>query len=210
MKSPVKGWQAQQTADEEQDDDSDENCEDFLYEDDFLDVEDEEMSEYAHSQHTEGTDLDSDTEEPDDITALAAIHFNYNIQRNVAKKRDGSRKVKIVFPKFKNGEATVRDERIPPNFDYIQDIFQTMEEALKNPENSQIAASQWKRQTPQHMDSMLPKQLREAALQQWLHKQSLVVLDVPPTNPAGKRWPTNKSKASLFHLQEANERTQEC
>eukprot|EP00794_Sanderia_malayensis_P016323 gene16323-biopygen12003 len=305
--------EVEQTPDAGQDEESDEDFEDLLYdENDFLDVEDEEMSEYAHSQLTEGTDLDSDTEELDEMlstrdrnaeedpkfvvfftqllllfkfcfvcksdgpsvtatkcgtmvsittqcinpacrkeyvwksqplmtdsteyrrlkkeltkkpllkaikkvsndaqtsclegfhsvinqfapkmicyshsgmfcrTALAAMHFNYNIKRNVAKKRDGSRKVKIVFPKFKNGEATVRDKRIPPNFDYIQDIFQTMEEALQNPENLQSAASQLKRQTPQHMDTMLPKQPREVALQQWLHKQSLVVVDVPSTNP---------------------------
>eukprot|EP00794_Sanderia_malayensis_P010439 gene10439-biopygen7614 len=64
--------EVEQTPDAGQDEESDEDFEDLLYdENDFLDVEDEEMSDYAHSQLTEGTDLDSDTEELDEMNGSA-------------------------------------------------------------------------------------------------------------------------------------------
>ena len=48
---------------------------------------------------------------------LAAVHFNYNLHR-VEKKRnaDGVERVKLSYPKFKNGEATVQDVRVTQNF----------------------------------------------------------------------------------------------
>eukprot|EP00794_Sanderia_malayensis_P002212 gene2212-biopygen1978 len=185
LKSPRKG--IQQPLDEASDtEDSDADlCEDLLYEADNFDVEDEVMSEssYAHSQYTEDTDMDSDTEEPDDLTVLAAIHFNSNVQRTIAKKKDGATKIKVVYPKFKNGEATVREKRIAPNFTYIQDVYQTLEESLKNPGILETAASELKAMTPSFMDTMLQKQPRELAVKQWQHRQSLVAVDVPPTTP---------------------------
>jgi len=47
---------------------------------------------------------------------LAALHFNYNLVRDVKTKADGSGQVKIIYPKFKNGVASVRDVRIQPNY----------------------------------------------------------------------------------------------
>lgn len=48
---------------------------------------------------------------------LAAVHFNYNLHRDVKKRNaDGVERVKLSYPKFKNGEATVRDVRITQNF----------------------------------------------------------------------------------------------
>lgn len=48
---------------------------------------------------------------------LAAIHFNFNLQREVKQREvDGVERVKISYPKFKNGEATVRDVRVKQNF----------------------------------------------------------------------------------------------
>ena len=48
---------------------------------------------------------------------LAAVHFNFNLQREVKhREADGVERVKLSYPKFKNGEATVRDVRVQPNF----------------------------------------------------------------------------------------------
>ena len=37
---------------------------------------------------------------------LAALHFNENFERAQAKTRDGSERIRIVFPKQKKGEFT--------------------------------------------------------------------------------------------------------
>ena len=47
---------------------------------------------------------------------LAVLHFNKNLKRNERLDEDGMPQVKIVYPKFKNGEATVRSIRVEPNF----------------------------------------------------------------------------------------------
>ena len=48
---------------------------------------------------------------------LAVVHFNFNLQREVKHHGpDGVERVKVSYPKFKNGEATVRDVRVRPNF----------------------------------------------------------------------------------------------
>ena len=49
-------------------------------------------------------------------TALATIHFNHNVNRELRKKNDGTQRIKVDYPKFKNGEATVRGVRVATNF----------------------------------------------------------------------------------------------
>lgn len=53
---------------------------------------------------------------------ISALHFNHNLHRDVKKNPDGTEQIKVVWPKFKNGEATVRDLKVEPNFDYVEDI----------------------------------------------------------------------------------------
>ena len=47
---------------------------------------------------------------------LAAIHFNFNLMQDTKKKADGSEQIRVLYPKFKNGEASIRDIRIEQNF----------------------------------------------------------------------------------------------
>lgn len=47
---------------------------------------------------------------------IAALYFNLNLFREVKKSADGTQQVKVVWPKFKNGEAAVRDVKVKPNF----------------------------------------------------------------------------------------------
>ncbi|KAK3745185.1 hypothetical protein QZH41_008383, partial [Actinostola sp. cb2023] len=47
---------------------------------------------------------------------LAVVHFNLNLQREEkVREADGVERVKVVYPKFKNGEATVRQVRVKQN-----------------------------------------------------------------------------------------------
>ena len=47
---------------------------------------------------------------------LAAIHFNFNLMRKRKQSPDGSSQIKLTYPKFKDGTATVRDIREKQNF----------------------------------------------------------------------------------------------
>jgi len=47
---------------------------------------------------------------------LAAVHFNFNLQRECRKNADDAEQIQFTYPKFKNGEATVRNVRLSQNF----------------------------------------------------------------------------------------------
>ena len=52
---------------------------------------------------------------------LVAVHFNFNLQREVkCRESDGTERWRVSYPKFKNGEATVRNVKITPNFGKCQ------------------------------------------------------------------------------------------
>ena len=46
----------------------------------------------------------------------AALHFNYNLHREEEVNKDGSVPLKVTYPKFKNGEGTLRNLKIKPIF----------------------------------------------------------------------------------------------
>ena len=54
------------------------------------------------------------------IIAIAILHFNKDLGERTRKSQrnasDGSKQVSVVYPKFKNGEATVRDVKGRANF----------------------------------------------------------------------------------------------
>ena len=48
---------------------------------------------------------------------LAAVHFNFNLQRDARRRiTDNAEQMKVTYPKFKNGEAIVRNVRVSQNF----------------------------------------------------------------------------------------------
>ena len=47
---------------------------------------------------------------------MVILHFNSNLFRDVRQKEDGTEQLAVVYPKFKNGEATVRSVRVEQNF----------------------------------------------------------------------------------------------
>lgn len=50
--------------------------------------------------------------------------------RDVKKKANGSSQVKLIYPKFKNGVASVRDVRIQPNYGVFCLVFLSLSKAL--------------------------------------------------------------------------------
>ena len=48
------------------------------------------------------------------------MHFNNNLKRDELVSPTGKMQVKVVYPKFKNGEATVRSVRVRQNFGKLQ------------------------------------------------------------------------------------------
>ncbi|CAB3980925.1 PREDICTED: uncharacterized protein LOC107342022 [Paramuricea clavata] len=113
--------------------------------------------------------------------ALAVIHFNINLKRYV-KEINGVKQVKLVYPKFKNGEAVVRNVTVKPNFNYVEEIYQTTLCAIRyNTLNK--AEKGLKLMTPLPMSSMLNKQSKDEAIQKHSARKAMTTIDVPPTNP---------------------------
>ena len=61
---------------------------------------------------------------------LAALHFNFNLHRDNKVNQDGSVSLKVTYPKFKNGEATVRNRKIEPNFGIYPPFIQQLNSFL--------------------------------------------------------------------------------
>ena len=66
---------------------------------------------------------------------LAALHFNENVKRKVATTSTGEKRYKMTFPKFKKGEATVREIKQAATFRYVTSLI---EEVMKSSESGQI------------------------------------------------------------------------
>lgn len=47
---------------------------------------------------------------------LASLHFNENVHREVKKKKNGEVRTRVWWPKFKAGEAVVRDVKVEPTY----------------------------------------------------------------------------------------------
>ncbi|KAK3755170.1 hypothetical protein QZH41_010695 [Actinostola sp. cb2023] len=117
---------------------------------------------------------------------IAVLHFNSNLQRDVRAKADGQQQLKVVWPKFKNGEATVRDVRVVPNFDYVEEIFQTMKDCLKEKTRLDAARGEILDMTPAPINTMLERETREEALRKREQRKKMNMKDVPPTTPAAE------------------------
>lgn len=49
-------------------------------------------------------------------TVLAALHFNFNLRREAKTDTHGNPKLKVTYPKFKEGEGTVREVKVEQNY----------------------------------------------------------------------------------------------
>ena len=49
------------------------------------------------------------------------MHFNANLHRDVKEhKKDKTERIKVMYPKFKNGEATIRNVTIKQNLSKLK------------------------------------------------------------------------------------------
>ena len=49
-------------------------------------------------------------------TILAALHFNYNLKRETKVDEAGNPIFQVTYPKFKDGEATVKEAKVSANY----------------------------------------------------------------------------------------------
>ena len=57
---------------------------------------------------------------------IAAVHFNNNLHRDDKTNKDGSQQIKVVYPKFKNGAASVRNVKVKPNYGMKKNNLRTL------------------------------------------------------------------------------------
>lgn len=136
---------------------------------------------------------------------LAALHFNYNLRREAKTNPDGTEKVKVSYPKYKNGEATVRSVKIEQNFDYVEELYQFYLKSSK--EDLASAVDELKEMTPQPMLSMFEKQPKEAAVQKRSERKRMVTKEVPPTVEAPVEQPEGRTGAQTTARKERRCRT---
>ncbi|XP_078384068.1 uncharacterized protein LOC144666520 [Oculina patagonica] len=113
-------------------------------------------------------------------TILSAIHFNFNLKRENKVDEQGKAKLKVTYPKFKEGEATVREVKVEQNYDYVAEIYETMlttpREALK------ALRAELENQVPEALHSMLPeKEDKEQAKSKYRARKEKETVPCPPT-----------------------------
>lgn len=113
---------------------------------------------------------------------LLSVHFNFNLQRECRKNADDTEQIKITYPKFKNGEAVVRNVRVSQNFDYVEEIFQTFMTATK--EELKGAAQKLKDMIPSPMNTM--RESRSSAVKKKIDRSTKITENVPPTTPVAE------------------------
>ena len=60
-------------------------------------------------------------------TILAAIHVNFNLKRESKADAHGKPKLKVTYPKFKDGEATVREMKVEPNYGNLKEAYMRLQ-----------------------------------------------------------------------------------
>ncbi|XP_065069678.1 uncharacterized protein LOC135694746 [Rhopilema esculentum] len=110
---------------------------------------------------------------------LASIHFNCNLRRESKTTSDGEKQVAVSWPKFKTGQATVRDVRVKQDLGYVSEIFisimRTSSETLKEVEDELKLAC------PEPMNRMLDRQTRKDALAKKESRDKATSINVPAT-----------------------------
>jgi hypothetical protein len=66
--------------------------------------------------------------------------------------------------------------------DYVDDIYQTMVEAIGT-KKLEDAIDELIEKTPAPMNTMLTKQSREEAIEKRKRRDTMQLVDIPPTNP---------------------------
>ncbi|XP_015779596.1 PREDICTED: uncharacterized protein LOC107357470 isoform X2 [Acropora digitifera] len=109
--------------------------------------------------------------------------------REAKTNPDGTEKVKVSYPKYKNGGASVRSVKIEQNSDYVEELYQFYLSTSK--EELASAVEDLKEMTPQPMVSMFDKQLRKLLYKAKCeeengHKGGPLTVEAPVEQPEGR------------------------
>ncbi|XP_015779598.1 PREDICTED: uncharacterized protein LOC107357470 isoform X4 [Acropora digitifera] len=129
--------------------------------------------------------------------------------REAKTNPDGTEKVKVSYPKYKNGGASVRSVKIEQNSDYVEELYQFYLSTSK--EELASAVEDLKEMTPQPMVSMFDKQPKEAAVQSEVRGREWSQRSSCGTTRGKNRCPDNNKKGkTMQNMQRTTETSQEC
>ncbi|XP_022791797.1 uncharacterized protein LOC111331040 [Stylophora pistillata] len=113
-------------------------------------------------------------------TILAAIHFNWNLNRDQQKDSQGKTKPSVTHPKSKEGEGSLRECRVKQNYGYVAEMFNTLVSTPRG-ELKQFRDG-LKAQVPQPVHSMLrDKESIADAKEKFFNRNNRETTICPPT-----------------------------
>ncbi|XP_074627915.1 uncharacterized protein LOC141885899 [Acropora palmata] len=113
-------------------------------------------------------------------TILTALHFNWNLNRESLKDGQGNAKLHVTYPKFQEGEGTVREACVKQNYDYIAKIYETLVKTPK--EELQRLEDELKAEVPEPLHNMLKdKESKAEAMEKFLSRKKRETNICPPT-----------------------------
>ncbi|KAK3722374.1 hypothetical protein QZH41_013690, partial [Actinostola sp. cb2023] len=119
-------------------------------------------------------------------TILAALHFNYNLNRESKKDDHGNAKLRVTYTKFKYGEGTVKEIKTAQNYGkyftldyYVDEIYNTLT-ATPRADLKQLQ-QELQDTVPEPMHSQFDKESNEEAINQYRNRKEKETVICPPT-----------------------------
>ncbi|XP_068754519.1 uncharacterized protein [Montipora capricornis] len=113
-------------------------------------------------------------------TILAALHFNWNLNRDRLKDAQGNAKLRVTYPKFKEGEGTVREARVKQNYGYVAKIYDIL--VTTSREDLDLLKDELTAQVPEPLHSLLKdKESKVEAKEKYLSRKKRETVICPPT-----------------------------
>ncbi|XP_078384210.1 uncharacterized protein LOC144666703 [Oculina patagonica] len=113
-------------------------------------------------------------------TILAALHFNYNLNRETKVDEHAEPKLKVTYPKYKQGEATVREVKVVQNYDYFAELYETMTTTPREVLNG--IRDELAEEEPEALHTMLvEKEDKETAKDKYKQRKAKETVLCPPT-----------------------------
>ncbi|XP_067026672.1 uncharacterized protein, partial [Acropora muricata] len=142
-------------------------------------------------------------------TILAALHFNWNLNRDQQKDSQGKTKLRVTYSKFKEGERTVRECRVKQNYGYVAEIFNTLVMTPRG-ELKQLR-DELKAQVPQPIHRMLrDKESIADAKEKFLHRKNKETTICPPTCNDAELTQLQNSAANGNNVEKRPRKTPAC
>ncbi|XP_020908700.1 uncharacterized protein LOC110246675 [Exaiptasia diaphana] len=112
-------------------------------------------------------------------TILAALHFNYNIERAPKTDQNGNVKLRVSYVKYKYGEGTVREVKTAQNYEYVKDIYKNLIETPRD--HLRVLKIELEAEVPEAMNTMNEKENKHEAIRKYMERKEAQTLLCPPT-----------------------------